>query len=408
MELWRILVLGCVKLNCGWDFDKLQDIANNHFTLRQMLGHGILDVEHRYPRQTLNDNLAWFTPEVLERINRIIVNRGRQALGIHREENIHGRCDSFVVETDVHFPTDINLLWDAVRKALQLTHRLSMELALAGWRQTPYNIRRMKGLFRRVQRERDKDKNSDACLRATEEYVQESEYLLVQVWNALAELDDESAEEIRYFVHAGEDQIKQIRRRCFKGERIPHWEKRFSLFEPHTEWISKGKAGVPQELGLRVAVMESSDGFILHHRVMEEETDEQVGEAMVRETKRHYPRLSSCSMDKGFWEAEAFERMSKILDYCVISKKGRCTEEERKREGSEQFKSLKRRHAAVESAINALECHGLDRCRDRGIVGFRRYVALAVVARNLQVLGSKLQQKELEAEQRKRRVAMAA
>lgn len=38
MELWKILVLGTIRLNCNWDFDKLQEIANNHNTLRQMLG----------------------------------------------------------------------------------------------------------------------------------------------------------------------------------------------------------------------------------------------------------------------------------------------------------------------------------------------------------------------------------
>ena len=53
------------------------------------------------------------------------------------------------------------------------------------------------------------------------------------------------------------------------GETIPHEEKVFSVFEEHTEWISKGKAGVPVELGLRVCVLEDQHGFILHHRVME-------------------------------------------------------------------------------------------------------------------------------------------
>ena len=45
--------------------------------------------------------------------------------------------------------------------------------------------------------------------------------------------------------------IDQIDRRVLRGERILHDEKVFSLFQPHTEWISKGKAGVPVELGLR-------------------------------------------------------------------------------------------------------------------------------------------------------------
>ncbi|MEA3437530.1 MAG: ISNCY family transposase, partial [Thermodesulfobacteriota bacterium] len=60
------------------------------------------------------------------------------------------------------------------------------------------------------------------------------------------------------------------------------------------------------------------------------------------------------------------------------------------------------RHSAVESAINALESHGLDKCPDHGIEGFKRYVAIAVVARNVHRLGAVLQQQEREAEKRKR------
>lgn len=403
MELWRILVLGCVRLVCNWDYDKLQDTANNHQTLRKFLGHGWLDLDARYPRQTLNDNLRWFTPEVQEKINKVVVDCGREELGHCQDESMHARCDSFVVETNVHFPTDINLLWDAVRKTLGLTHKLSLLLGLKGWRQTSHNLRNIKRLFRGVQRERERDRKSNACLRATEEYIIESEVLLVNAWNAVSHLDGETVEEIRYFVGAGEKQIDQIRRRCFNNEVIPHSEKVFSLFEPHTEWISKGKAGVPQELGLRVAVMESTDGFILHHRVMEHENDAQIGHLMVAETKTLYPELKSCSMDKGFWEPEGYKKMSKMLDSCVIPKKGRLNAEEQQRESSPEFRALRQEHAAVESGINALEQHGLDRCSDHGIDGFRRYVGLAVVARNLQVLGRKLQQAELEKVRRKRK-----
>jgi transposase, IS5 family len=60
----------------------------------------------------------------------------------------------------------------------------------------------------------------------------------------------------------------------------------------------------------------------------------------------------------------------------------------------EEFVEARRQHAAVESGIAALENHGLDRCLDNGLRGFQRYVALAVVARNLQVLGTILWKKE--------------
>ena len=86
----------------------------------------------------------------------------------------------------------------------------------------------------------------------------------------------------------------------------------------------------------------------------------------------------------------------------VLPKKGRCNKEERERQDSEAFKTSHRKHSAVESGINALEVHGLDRCLDHGIDGFKRYVALAIVARNIQKLGAELQKKVQKQERRKR------
>ena len=47
---------------------------------------------------------------------------------------LKGRCDSFVVESDVHFPTDVNLLYDAVRKTIECSAEISDKLSLKGWR----------------------------------------------------------------------------------------------------------------------------------------------------------------------------------------------------------------------------------------------------------------------------------
>jgi IS5 family transposase len=170
MDLWKILVLGTLRLNCKWDYDKLQEIANNHRTVRQMLGHGIVDIDARYPRQTLCDNIRWFTPEILERINKVVVEEGLRVAGIAKDAPLTARCDSFVVETDVHFPTDINLLWDAARKVLTLTHRLSEETGIDGWRQAPHLLRKVRRLFRAVQtlREKDKEKRKkNECARSS-------------------------------------------------------------------------------------------------------------------------------------------------------------------------------------------------------------------------------------------------
>ena len=81
----------------------------------------------------------------------------------------------------------------------------------------------------------------------------------------------------------------------------------FSNFQPHIELISKGKAGVPVEQGLRVCVLEDRCGFILHHRVMEKQTDDQIVVAMITETKQCFPRLKWCSFDKGLHSAKTKE-----------------------------------------------------------------------------------------------------
>jgi hypothetical protein len=270
MDLWQILILGTLRLNCNWDYDKLQEIANNHHTLRQMLGHGMLDFETRYPRQTLNDNISWFTPAVLDKINHMVVNAGMNLLEKEAAiEKSAARCDSFVLETDVHFPTDLNLLLDAVRKALQLSHKMAQRFFIDGWYQTPYNIRTLKSLFRNAQKQRDKDNDSAACIQATQRYIDEAANRLFQAEIVAGTMQNDPlyggvGDEIQRFVDHGKRQIDQISRRCFNDETIPHEEKVFSLFEEHTEWISKGKAGIPQKLGLRVCIVESSTGFTLH------------------------------------------------------------------------------------------------------------------------------------------------
>ena len=412
MDLWKILVLGTLRLNCKWDYDKLQEIANNHVTLRRILGHGLLDMDARYPRQTLCDNIRWFTPEILDRINNVVVEAGHRVLGMAADAPLTARCDSFVVETDVHFPTDINLLWDAARKVLKLIHRLSNEVDIEGWRQAPHQLRKVKRLFRAVQKVRDKEKDKkkvgSANQAATRTYIDTVEPIMERALESIKPYRrsnptiEAMVEQIIQFCDDAKTLIGQIKRRCFKGETIPHEEKIFSLFERHTEWIVKGKAGISQELGLRVGIVECSSGFILHHRIMEQEADKEIAVPIIKETKARFKSLYACSFDKGFHSPENQEQLAELLVLCVLPKKGKLDGAQREHESSERFKELRRTHAAVESGINALEHHGLDRVLDYGLEGFERYVALSIVARNIQLLGRKLQEKELEALQARR------
>ena len=130
---------------------------------------------------------------------------------------------------------------------------------------------------------------------------------------------------------------------------------------------------------------------------MEQETDDQIAVSITHEAKQRFADLNSCSYDTGFSQCHQQNCSLKlILDRVVLPKKGKLSQHDKEREHSPEFMQARRRHSAVESAINAVENHGLDRCLDHGLEGFKRYVALAVVARNMQVLGRILQQKELK------------
>jgi len=419
MSQWQILVLGVLRLGLNADYDRIAELANQHHTVRQMLGHAQWCDQSQWNVQTIKDNVRLVTPEIYERINQVVVEAGHALVKKSPDEALAVRCDSFVVETDVHFPTDINLLYDAVRKAIETSARLCDEQDLSDWRQSAYNVRCLKKAYRRSQSlKRSKSKaedkraaRSEAIKQAHRDYLcLAGEFLLrAQITRSklatvhgvppvlLAPLDD-------YIAH-GERQIDQIRRRVLAGERIPHEEKVFSIFEPHTEWINKGKAGVVVELGLRVAVSEDQYGFILTHRVMERETDDQIAVPLVEDIAKHYPAVKSVSMDKGFHSPENQRRLAEVIEFPVVPKKGKCSQERLEHEHSERFVRLRHRHSAVESAINALEIHGLDMCPDHGIDGFKRYVALAVVGRNLHRLGAILLEQEAEQERRRKRRA---
>lgn len=410
MDLWKILIFGVLRVNLNWDYDRLEEMANNHKTIRKMLGHGVLDEDYEYKLQTLKDNVSLLTPDILDEINQIVVLEGHALVKKKDDEKLKGRCDSFVVETNVHYPTDINLLFDSMRKVIRLVATLCSLCDLNGWRQSQHNLKTVKMLYRKAQKlkhstskdSKKKELRKQLIIEAHQKYIDAAKSFLDRTQNTLKDANScggvmaiAHVVAIEGFIKHAERQIDQIQRRVVKGEKIPHKEKVFSIFEPHTEWISKGKAGVPVELGLKVCILEDQYGFILHHRVMQHETDDQVAIPMVKQTKRLYPDLSSCSFDKGFHSPDNQLDLLQYLDLAILPKKGKLSKADKKREYSEEFVKSRLQHSAVESAINALEVHGLDRCPDHGIEGFRRYVSFAVLGRNIQQLGVKLRKIEL-------------
>jgi len=190
-----------------------------------------------------------------------------------------------------------------MRKVVTLTAELSERHGMSDWRQHAYNVRHLKRLMRAAQnkkRSRAKSEEQQAKRKASIEeahqtYLDAAQRYLDKARNTLVQLEQQGFVsqleialkiEIEGFMKHAIRQIDQTKRRVILGEVIPHAEKVFSIFEPHTEWICKGKAGVPVELGVKVCVLEDQYQFILHHQVMEKKTDDQVAVSMVVEAKK--------------------------------------------------------------------------------------------------------------------------
>ena len=426
MSLWEILVLGVLRLDLNCDYDRLVELANEHSTLRKMLGHSGLFDEYEYSLQTLKDNVALLTPELLDSINTIIVNAGHDLVSKKKDPlALRGRCDSFAVETDVHYPTDISLLYDAMRKVIQLTAQLSERHGLSEWRQYKHNVKTVKHRFRAAQQskrgargskqtsesEEGQDKLAKLALAhqdlllISRQFLEKSSKTIEKISTQKAQLNSADVgllEAIAYYTGHGERQLSQIKRRVLEGEVIPSHEKVYSIFEPHTEWIVKGKAGVPVELGVRVCVLEDQYQFLLTHSVMEKLTDDQIAVSIIEQAKTLFPALKSCSFDKGFHSPENQRLLAEVLEVVALRRKGKRTKKVKALEGSEEFKAAHKGHSAVESCINALEVHGLDVCPDHGIAGFKRYVSLAILTRNVHRIGAILYQKERAALEKER------
>ena len=324
------------------------------------------------------------------------------------EEGLKISCDSAVNKTDVHYPTDINLLWDAMRKTIILIMALTDNLGLKGWREGISSLRKVKKAFRRAQRMRrsKSSKNDDALKIAHLRYLELAETIIAKAKESISFIVSDAIlvqlkkDKILNFIRHAERQIDQIQRRVIEGETIPHHEKVFSIFEEHTEWISKGKAGVPVELGLRICIVKDQFGFILHHRVMQNETDDKVAVPIIQETLDRFENIYSCSFDKGFHSQSNQEELATMLEKVILPRKGKLSAINKEIENSEEFKQARKKHSAVESSIGALQNHGMELCRDHGIDGFKRHVGMAIVARNIQIIGHIVQQKELKRQER--------
>ena len=411
MDLWQILVLGVVRLGLAADWDRLEHIANYDTLVRQMLGLPATpwdDEARRFGHQTLRDNVALLDDELLQQINARIAAAGREVFakkGGAPVAALEVKVDTYVLETDVHFPTDLNLLWDAGRKCVDLIekYRDQFGYALEGWRKAKAWRRQLKACERAASQivYRGGPNKEARVKRAVRDYLGVGGELSAKVRASLVGLCDQPValahwEGLEYFHRMLAKHLDLVERRLLKAETIPASEKVFSLFEPHTEWIQKGKPRPNVELGHRLLIATDQHQLIQDYDVAAgvADVDRSVGVAD-RLLGRYGPgSVASLSYDKGFTRNEDRELLSLYVPMVVMPKRGKKNAAETERESGKAFIALRHQHSAVESEINSLEHHGLNRCLDVGLDGYLRYVGCGVMSYNLHVIGRELLRQE--------------
>lgn len=309
------------------------------------------------------------------------------------------------MKTDVHFPTDINLLWDAARKSIEISCVLADQQNLSGWRKASEWKKKVKSESRILQKVKSSGgKNKEGRLHyATIEYLNLAKKIDGKVAEFIAIFTPSTVGQelkmvdLKYFKSMLSKHIDLVERRLLNGEKIPHEEKVFSLFEPHTKWNSKGKAGVICELGQKHLVVTDQNNFIVFHKLIADIPDKYFTIEVAQKLKSKYDdSLVSLSFDKGFSSKEIITELETIIPNAIIKQKGKPSKARKEVERSKEFKELNNKHSAVESNINQLGNNGLHKCRDKGEKNYTKYVSLGVLSYNLHRLGNLIKKNRLK------------
>ena len=404
MTYWSILVLGAVRLGCNFDYDRLQNLAEEHRSLRHIMGIGGWCDDQSFDWRCLQDNICLLSPDTIEQINHLIVAEGHRLVP-EAAETVRG--DSFVPATNVHYPTDSSLIGDGLRTIVPLAVRLANLLGLGGWRQRRHLLRTVKKQLRTINKTA-KGKGRDFLQRLQDGYrilldladriiARALELLDPRLLNIIPSAAGDRVNELKAkltdYLNMTIHVCDLARRRVLGGERIENSEKLFSLFEPQTQLIIRGKVPQPLEFGHRVLVVEDAAGFVCHYAILPrgaEDSEVLVGE-MKQVQQRLDGRIRSASFDRGFHSPENQRELAKLVAQPCLPKTGHVQAQRQEQEATVEFRQARRRHPGIESAIGALQSgNGLDRCRDKTFGGYCRYIGLGILGRNLQVLGKLL------------------
>ena len=397
-QVLRSLILKRVK---NWDYRELRERIADGMTLRQFTEFHW----QRVPKhQAFHRDFNRLTPDTLKAINELIV---QAAVDLGLEDGSKLRVDTTVVETDIHHPTDNTLLWDVVRVITRLVGQLAKAVKRRRFKgfcnRTRAARRRMQEIQRMSSRQRQERQTAAyrALIGIAEEVLESARRVLQDTGkasgkNPFADLAVAGfRQEIEHYCGLGERVINQARRRILDGEQLANAEKIYSIFEPHTDLIMRGKVRTPLEFGHKVFLAESAKGLITQYKVLKGNPSDatHVAPSLKRHKKAFGRAPDVYGADRGFFSEQNLASCARsgVNVVSIPQRGGKKAPEREAYERSAAFKKGQRFRAGIEGRISVLSRgRGMKRCLAEGSERFELWVGAAVLANNLMVIAALL------------------
>ncbi len=335
----------------------------------------------------LNKVFCAIRPETWEMMNHVL------GLGAVADEVIsveHLRTDTTVTECNIHWPTDSSLLWDTYRViAREMSRgRQLAPLSCLG----RFHLKKIKKLHLFVTRYANS--SSKKRLRQVRQQmktlIERVEEALEKAGHFVAWAERSSCLELMALGAVLADylpvmrQVAEVaRRRACDGEKVPNRDKVFSIFEPHTELIMRGRRGRPIEFGHKVLLTQSKEKFITDFVVLEDNCndDQLLSTVIERHEQRYGRRPESVAADMGFCpDAETYEELQQQVGYLGVPRRTRDF-------GDALMSVWQQWRAGIEGTISCLKrAFRLARCCFRGFKNFASAIGSAVFCHNLTIL----------------------
>ena len=386
MTVEEVVRVAILKQLCQLGYEELYDCLNDNISYRRFtkVHEGMIP-----KKATLNENIKKISPEGWEEIHRVIVKTAME-LGVEKGKSV--RTDSTGVESNIHYPTDGELLWDCIRVIDRIIEVVmdeypDMEIGYHNHtmraKRRRYRIVNTSSKKKRVEAYRDLLKVS----RATAEY---SESCIDQLEEKVIQGEIEAGvykENLAGYLESLKIIINQTKCRVMDDEKVESKDKLVSIFETHSDILAKGKRKVV--FGHKVLLSGGKSNLILDCMIERGNwSDAEYFEKGIDRLEERYGILpEEITTDGGFASGDNYDyAVGKGIKTVLFTKKATSRIVELVKT-SRTYRRLKKFRAGIEGCISAAKrSYGLSRCTWKGWQSFQSYVWLSVIAFNLNIL----------------------